>query len=222
MNNKKKWFHISYILFFVALVYTILVKFVDTAAIGPGQSVVGFSTLNQAFHQLFGTNMLFYTITEYLGYVPFLICLVYAIIGFMQLVRYKSLSKVDKKLIYLAIFYVCILLVYVLFEKVVINYRPVLLEGDLEASYPSSHTMLAISICLSSLFISKYFIHPKKLRECFDAFTLLLMIALVVGRTFSGVHWISDIFGGILISLFFVSLYYAFILESDDIDKSIS
>ena len=105
------------------------------------------------------------------------------------------------------------LVVYVFFEKVIINYRPVILDGELEASYPSSHTMLAICICMSSLLISKYYIKDKY-RKIFDNITFVLMILLVVGRIISGVHWITDIIGGILISLFLVSLYNTFIYEN--------
>ena len=102
---------------------------------------------------------------------------------------------------------------YIFFEKVIINYRPVLEDGVLEASFPSSHTLLAVCICASSLLISKYYIKDKKVLKMFNIFTYALMIILVVGRLISGVHWFTDIMGGIIISTLLVSLYHAFILN---------
>ena len=121
----------------------------------------------------------------------------------------------------LGFFYILLGIVYIFFEKVIINYRPVILENELEASFPSSHTMLAICICLSSLLISKYYIKDKKLLNILNKCTWALMIILVIGRTLSGVHWLTDIIGGILISLCLVSLYYTMILPNKDTEKEI-
>ena len=129
----------------------------------------------------------------------------------MQIIRYKSLKKVDKRLIYLGIFYVVMLIVYVLCDKIVINYRPILEDGVLESSFPSSHTLLAICVCATSLLISKYYIKNENVLKIFNILTYILMIVLVVGRLLSGVHWLTDIIGGIIISAFLVYLYYSFI-----------
>ena len=209
----KKLLKTTIILFVIAVVYTLLVKFVGVDSVGPNNSEIGFAWFNTWFHNLFGTSNLWYKITKYLGLVPFLICAYYGFIGIKQLIKKKKISKVDKRLIYLGAFYILMLVVYVFFEKVIINYRPVILDGELEASYPSSHTMLAICICMSSLLISKYYVKDKY-RKIFDNITFVLMILLVVGRIISGVHWITDIIGGILISLFLVSLYNTFIYEN--------
>ena len=124
----------------------------------------------------------------------------------MQLIKRKSLLKVDKRLLFLGGFYVVMLLVYVLFEHVIINYRPFLIDKELEASYPSSHTMLALCVCLSSLLISKYYFN-KKAVKIVNIVTIILMFVLVIGRVLSGAHWITDIIGGIIISAFLVYLY---------------
>ena len=117
-------------------------------------------------------------------------------------------------------FYVLLGITYVLFEKIIINYRPVMLEGELEASFPSSHTMLAVCICLSSLLVSKFYIKDEKIRKILDISTAILMVILVVGRLLSGVHWFSDILGGIIISLFQVSIYNTLINIFPDKKKS--
>ena len=213
MNKRKNVLILVISMFILALVYTLLVKNVDTKAIGLGGSVVGFSSLNKWFHDLFSYSSFWYKLTKYLGFIPFLFVAYYGLCGLLQLVKRKSITKVDKKIVCLGIFYILVGITYVFFEKVIINYRPVMLEGELEASYPSSHTMLAVCICLSSLLISKDYIKNIKIRKIVNDITWLLMVVLVVGRSLSGVHWISDIIGGVIISLFLVSIFYYLIFE---------
>ena len=203
---KKKEIIISVVLLVLAVVYTILVKNVDLAPIGPNDSVVGFSTLNGNVHNAIGVNMMWYDITKYLGILPFISVAYFGIIGLKQLIKEKSIAKVDKRLIFLGAFYALFAVIYVFFEKVIINYRPTLIDGELEASYPSSHTLLAICLCLSTVLMSKYYIKNEKTRKIVNGLLVLLMIAIVVGRVISGVHWASDIIGGIIISLFLLSL----------------
>jgi len=203
---KKKNIITSVILTVVSVIYTILVKVVDKDSIGPNGSVVGFSKLNEAFKNLIGSNMTIYKITEVLGLLMFLIVLIYACIGLGQLIKRKNLLKVDKEIISIGVLYVLMLSVYVLFEKLVINYRPILIDGVLEASYPSSHTILALCIGLSSLIASKRYFNKKYIKQI-NIITIVLMSLVLLGRIISGVHWISDIIGGIIISLTLVSYF---------------
>ena len=195
-------------LFIVCIVYTLLIMFVDKGPIGPGRTEVGFQTINKFFNDLIGYNEFFYTLTKYMGYMAFLICAFYGVIGIKQLIERKNLLKVDKKILLLGAFYVIVLILYVLFDKIAINYRPFMLENELEPSYPSSHTMLALCVCLSSLLINKDYIKNKKILKIVNIVIIVFMFVLVLGRILSGVHWITDIIGGILISLFLVYLYY--------------
>jgi undecaprenyl-diphosphatase len=206
MKNKKNIIFVS-ISVVVAIIYTILVKFVDVQAIGPQNSSVGFAKLNGFFHKLIGSNMTIYKITEVFGYILFLLVAIYGCIGLYQLIKRKSLLKVDKEIIMQGVFYVVMLAVYVLFEKLEINYRPILIEGVLEASYPSSHTILSLCLCGSSLITSqKYF--NKKYIKLINIITIVVTFIVLLGRIISGVHWISDIIGGILISASLVMCYY--------------
>ena len=157
---KKKNIIIASILTVVSIVYTLLVKYVDVKDIGPNNSSVGFATLNNAFKNLVGNTNIIYKISELFGYLLLLLVLIYGCIGLYQLIKRKSLFKVDREIIILGCFYVLMMIVYVLFEKVVINYRPVLIDGVLEPSYPSSHTILSLCVGLSSLIVSqRYFNH---------------------------------------------------------------
>ncbi len=197
---------ISVFLTILSICYTLLVKFIDVDSIGPNGSEVGFSKLNGWFSNLVGSNMTIYKITEVLGILVIAIVLIYGCIGLYQLVKRKSLLKVDKEILILGGFYVLMAITYVLFEKVVINYRPILIDGELEASYPSSHTILAICIALSSLKVSKEYFNKKYIKKI-NIITIVLMSLVVIGRLISGVHWISDIIGGIIISLTLLSYF---------------
>ena len=202
----KKNIIISIILFVVSIIYTILVKIIDVRPIGPNNSKVGFGALNGWFHNLIGSNMTIYKITEILGYLMFIIVLIYGCIGLYQLIKRKNVLKVDKEIIILGCLYVFMMIVYILFEKCIINYRPILLDGELEASYPSSHTILSLCIGLSSLKVSKRYFNKKYVKKI-NLITIILMSLVVFGRLISGVHWISDIIGGIIISLTLLSIF---------------
>ena len=205
-------------LFLLFVLFTVIVKFVGVSPIGPEKSEVGLAFINEWFHNLFGFNNMFYKLSKYLGYLPFLFVLFYGYLGLKQLIDKKSLKNVDKKIIYLGCFYVLMGLFYIFFEKVIINYRPVLLEGDLEASYPSSHTILAVCICISSIIMNRYYL-KKNLLKYVNISTAVLMLLIVVGRLFSGVHWLTDIVGGLLLSSALCYLFYTFICSNTKAKK---
>lgn len=211
MKNKKNIL-ICILLVLLSIIYTILVKYVDTSIIGPNGSVVGFSSLNSFVFNLTGNNMTLYKITEILGIIPILIALMYAVIGLIQVIDRKSL-KVDKELIALGILYIIVILIYVFFEKCIINYRPVLIDGILEASYPSSHTLLSICICGSALLINKYLFNNKKIYKYINIVSIISMVLIVLGRLLSGVHWASDIIGSIIISISLLKILETYYLS---------
>ena len=158
---KKKNIITSITMIILAVIYTILVKIIDVAPIGPNNSEVGFSKINGFFHNLLGSNMTIYKITEILGIIPLLMAGIYAIIGVVELIKRKSFTKVDREIYALAGLYVVVLGLYIFFEKCIINYRPILIDGVLEASYPSSHTLMALCICGSSIIVNKRIFHKK-------------------------------------------------------------
>ena len=211
MKNKKNIL-ICILLVLLSIIYTLLVKYVDTSTIGPNGSVVGFSSLNSFVFNLTGNNMTLYKITEILGIIPILIALMYAVIGLIQVIDRKSL-KVDKELIALGILYIIVILIYVFFEKCIINYRPVIIDGVLEASYPSSHTLLSICICGSSLLINKYLFNNEKIYKYINIISIISMVLIVLGRLLSGVHWASDIIGSIIISITLLKILETYYLS---------
>ena len=207
MKRLTKNYIVSCLLIIVAIAYTIVVKKIDVQSIGPNNSSVGLATINKFFINLLGSNMTIYKITEVLGILAILVALTYALVGIFELVDRKSIKKVDKEIIAVGCLYVVVIMLYVFFEKYIVNYRPILIDGELEASYPSSHTMLAICVCVSSMLINKYIYKNKKVIRIENAITLFLLITIVCGRLLSGVHWFTDIVGGIIIS---TALLYTF------------
>lgn len=169
---------------------------------------VGFATLNALVHEALPHNSLFYKLTTLLGYAALLIVAGYGLLGVMQLIRRRSLKKVDTQLIFLGIFFVLTLLCYVIFEKLPINYRPVLLDAEegLEASYPSSHTMLALCV-FGAMMVPYPQLFGKKALPLIRIGAGLLMAVSVAGRILSGVHWLTDIAGAVLLSAALLSLY---------------
>lgn len=209
MNKKQKRnFFISTILILLAVVFTILVKVVDVKAIGVNGTNIGFASLNQFIFKITGVNMIWYHITDWLGLIPVFMAIIYAFVGLIQLIKRKSIFKVDTEIILLGVFYIIVIVLYVFFEKVIINYRPVLINGFLEASYPSSHTLITICICVSSILINKRLFN-NKITKVIDIISVVILVITVVGRLVSGVHWFTDIIGGILISSSLLMLFYS-------------
>lgn len=199
--KKSKKLLISTIVFgMLAIVYTIIIALVDKQSIGPNESQVGLATINKFFQERLGFNETFYKLSNLLGYIAFGIAFVYMVIGLIQLIKRKSIKKVDTEISILGLFYIITLIIYVLFEFVKINYRPVLIDGNLDPSYPSSHTLLAMFISTSAIFVNLKIIGNKPLRITLNTITIILGLAILVERIISGVHWITDILGGILIA----------------------
>ena len=198
MNNKKRNFLISTILIFLAVVFTIFVKVVDVKPIGVNESSIGVASVNQVIFKTIGVNMIWYHITDWLGLVPIFIAMVYAFIGFIQLIKRKNIFKVDKEIMILGLFYIVIISLYVFFEKFIVNYRPILMNGFLEASYPSSHTLMTICLCGSSIIVNRKLFN-NKIAKFLNVLSLVVVLITVIGRLLSGVHWFTDIIGGIFI-----------------------
>ena len=169
-----------------------------TSLNGVNESSIGVASVNQVIFKTIGVNMIWYHITDWLGLVPIFIAMIYAFIGFIQLIKRRSIFKVDKELIILGVFYIIVICLYVFFEKFIVNYRPILMNGFLEASYPSSHTLMTICLCGSSIIINRKLFN-NKIAKFVNVLSLVVVLITVIGRLLSGVHWFTDIIGGIFI-----------------------
>lgn len=204
-KKKSLWSSLCSLIAFV--LWTLLVSHVDVKAIGPRNSEVGLATLNAFVHSLTGVHMTLYTITDWAGLVPVALVMVFAVLGLVQWIKRKKLSAVDFRILTLGGFYIVVFAVYILFEYLVINYRPVLIDGVLEASYPSSTTMLVMCVIPSAMIELNDRINNKALRYGVLCILAVFTVFMVVLRLISGVHWVSDIIGGVLLSLGLVSGY---------------
>ena len=206
-NNKRLVLGAGLVVAFV--LWTVLVCFVDVRTIGPEGSSVGFATLNGFVHELTGVNWLLYTVTDWLGLVPIAVALGFAILGLVQLIKRKSLWKVDHSILALGVFYIVVMAAYVFFEMVVINYRPTLIDGYLEASYPSSTTMLVMCVMPTAAMQLNARIKNTVFRRCAIIAIVAFTAFMVIGRLISGVHWITDIIGGAMFSIGIVTTYFS-------------
>ena len=206
-NKRKLVCGASLLMAFV--LWTVLVRFIGVQAIGPEDSSVGFATLNRYVHELTGVNLFLYTVTDWLGLVPIAVALGFAILGLVQLIKRKSLWNVDHSILALGAFYIAIIAVYAFFEMVVINYRPTLIDGYLEASYPSSTTMLVMCVMPTAAMQLNARIKNIVLRRCAIIAIIAFTAFMVIGRLISGVHWITDIIGGALFSSGIDLIYYS-------------
>ena len=200
MKKKNKYFILSAASFLSFVIWTVLLLFVDRAPIGPDNSVVGFSALNGHFSHFVGNNMLLYQITDWLGLVPICIALFFFVLGAVQLIKRKSIFKVDRSILLLGGIYLSVIIVFLFFEVNIINYRPILIVGRLEASYPSSTTMLSLSVLITAAKELDKRINNRVFRRISVSFLILFAVFMTVARVLSGVHWITDIIGGVLIS----------------------
>ena len=204
-----KLFFVGVGLLVAFVLWTVLVCFIDVRAIGPRESSVGFATLNEYVHNLTGVNMYLYVITDWLGLVPIGVAFSFAVLGLVQWIKRKSLLKVDRSILTLGGFYIVVMALYILFEIVVINYRPTLIGENLEASYPSSTTMLVMCVMPTAMMQFSTRIKNDLFRRCVMFTTTVFIAFMVIGRLVSGVHWITDIIGGALLSTAIVLMYYS-------------
>ena len=195
--------------FVLTVILIALVRLVDVAPIGAQGTSIGLSHLNQFVFDLFGVNMLWYNITDWLGVAAVLTAFVFAVTGLVQLIKRRSLLKVDREILSLGGLYIVVIGLYLFFENVIINYRPIIMPDNTspEASFPSSHTMLVCVIMGSAAMLINRYIRNKPLNRILRAVCYVIIGVTVVGRLIAGVHWFTDILGGILISVTLLSLY---------------
>ena len=207
------WTGIGLLLLFA--LWTILIQCVDVQDVGPMDTKVGFATWNAWFHHLTGVKMALYTVTDWLGLVPILICGCFGIIGLSQWILRKKLLQVDLDILVLGIYYLLVIAGYLLFEMIPINYRPVLIDGYLEASYPSSTTLLVLSVMPTLVFQTNRRCGNRTLRHLAALFSALFSVFMVIGRLIAGVHWLTDIVGSAILSAGLFLLYCAAVDYAD-------
>ena len=199
----------------VFALWTKLVCVVDVKPWGANGSNVGFASVNIWFYSVTGTNMTLYSVTDWLGLVPVAVCFVFAVMGLVQLVKRKSLLKVDVDIILTGIYYIVVFAFYFIFEMIPINYRPVLINGIMEASYPSSTTLLVLSVMPALVLLTERKLKSLRIKKIFSCTVMFFSAFMVTGRLVSGVHWLTDIIGAVILSTGLFEVYKSAVLFCD-------
>ena len=211
-KNEKRVLLIGSMLVVAFIVWTVLIQIVDVQPIGQNGTDIGFASFNSWFHTLTGVHMTIYIITDWLGLIPLFVCMIFGGIGLVQLVKRRSLFKVDYDIMILGIYYVIVIFGYLVFEMVPINYRPILIAGFLEASYPSSTTLLVLCVMPTLIEQVNRRNTNTNVRRIVNAFVVCFSAFMVLGRLISGVHWLTDIVGSVIFSAGLFCIYRAGVL----------
>ena len=204
---KKKMFYGFVLFLMLFLIWTYSVMRVDVKTVGVNGSNIGLSGLNIWFHNLTGVNMFLYCYTDLLSIIPLAVCGLFGFIGFYQLVNRKSILKVDHDILVLGCYYVIVIGVFLMFEQIPINYRPILIEGKMDVSYPSSTTLLVLCVMPTLIEQINRRLKNRSMIKIISFITLIYSLLMVFFRLMSGVHWFSDIIGGILLSISLILVY---------------
>lgn len=211
-KNGKQVLFLGGIFIIAFAIWTALIQMVDVQPLGQNATNIGFATFNCWFHHFTGVNMAIYTITNWMGLVPVVICLIFAGIGLVQLIKRRSLFRVDADIMILGVYFVIVFLAYAIFEMIPINYRPILIEGIMEASYPSSTTLLVLSVMPVLIEQIQRRLSGIGVKRIITIAAIAFSVFMVTGRLISGVHWFTDIVGGVLLSAGLFKLYKAAVM----------
>lgn len=211
----KELLSVGMIMMVAFAIWTVLIQRVDVQPVGQNGTNIGFASLNCWFHKLTGVHMGIYIVTDWLGLVPIFICMLFGAIGLVQLVKRRSLFKVDLDIIILGVYYALVIFGYMISEMIPINYRPILIEGIMEASYPSSTTLLVLSVMPTLSFQVRRRIKNTIVKNVINTFSVAFSLFMVIGRTVAGVHWLTDIIGSVILSTGLYMIYKSSVLLFD-------
>lgn len=211
-GNGKRLLFLGSVFIVVFVIWTLLIQKVDVQPLGANGTNIGFATINCWFHKLTGVHMGIYHLTDWLGLVPIFICMIFGCIGFSQLIKRRSLLKVDCDIVLLGVYYIIVIFGYLFFEMIPINYRPILIGGFLEASYPSSTTLLVLCVMPTLTEQMNRRMEHATVKRFIKVFVICFSIFMVLGRLISGVHWLTDIVGSLMLSAGLFCIYKAVVL----------
>lgn len=208
MSEKtKNGFLLTVILLVGFLIYTMCVMYVDAKPMGLDGTKIGFASLNVPIHQFLGFNKAFYYLSKGIGVITFIVAGFFAALTVIEMFIRKGIFKADQSLYALCVIYVLVIIAYVLFDKLAINFRPIDMGEGLEPSYPSTHTMLAVVVFVTGAIQLKYRLDESVIKRTVIIVLYALNGLMILFRMLSGVHWFTDILGGVIIGAVFISLY---------------
>ena len=124
--------------------------------------------------------------------------------------KVKNPFKVDFHLSALMLVYVLLVFFYGIGYSIIINYGPVLEDGVLKTSYPSSHVLACITASFCNATFLRYHIN-KPTKAWFGVVIGFYAIGFLapILRLISGAHWFTDILGSVLLSTSLIYFYKA-------------
>lgn len=214
MNKEKRNYYITLAIFIVFIIFTIGVMNIDVMAIGPKDGKVGFSTINKKVFEIFGQNDKWDQVSDKLLSISVFVELGFILITIFQIIKRKSLFKIDYDISIFFILYIIFALINVFFDYIAINNRPIIEDGKVEASYPSTHTFMTVFM-LGFLMIEIWCrIKNKAIKNIIYTICVIIMIAMPILRVIAGRHWLTDVIGGVILGLFAVMLAYSLIYSN--------
>ena len=164
--------------------------------------------MNDAIFDFFGTNVIWDKVGDVLLILVLAAVAGFALAGLTQLIKRKSLKKVDSEILAMIPSLVLMVAIYFVFEKVwILNYRPVMVNGVAEPSFPSTHTLVAVTVLGMIMLALPKYIKEKKTRTLIDVALLIVMAVMAFSRVASGMHWATDVLGGIVFGIDLVLVY---------------
>ena len=199
------------------LLFTVVVSTVNVASVPvkvvaadgswtAGEEIrIGLSGVNVPVSDQLGYRAGAYKVSKYLGYLSILTAVAFVAWFICEAVKRRSAAKADRRLIALMILFALTAAAYLLFEVLKLNYRPVVLDEGLEASYPSTHTLLAVAV-MGGAARTLTALRKGPSRLCACALCLIGAV-IVICRCLAGVHWLTDILGGLLLGAALLALH---------------
>lgn len=197
----------------ILIVFSILVCTFDVAKVGLQGTSVGFSHLNMEFASEVRYNATFDKITNVFMLIAIMVVAIFGLTGLVQLIKRKSILKVDKAILSLGVVYVVVAVIYILFDKIPVNFRPVMKPGEtvLETSFPSSHVLVIVTVLATAVVAVRKLLPDKKaIANALLILAPVICVATVILRALSGVHWITDIVAGVLFAVTISEFYVAY------------
>ncbi len=190
----------------VSVIFTVLIKTVDVQPIGPEGSWVGLASINQVVRDTLGFNAAIAQVSDYFIAPIIVFAACYVVAAVIQLIKHK---KIDRELIWFGVALILLGIIYIIFEKLALNFRPVILSDKLEASYPSLHTLNAVALagCIVLFNRRKLATTNARASRILNLAVSMLALFVVLCRALSGVHWLTDIIGGLLFASVIISAY---------------
>lgn len=164
--------------------------------------------MNDAVFNFFGENKTLDKISDVLLIAMLAIVAGFALSGLVQLIKRNKLKKVDSEILAMIPSLLLLVAVYFVFEKIwVLNYRPILINGIAEPSFPSTHTLIAVTVLGMTMMALPKYIKNRRQRILIDVLALVAMVAMAFLRVASGMHWMTDVLGGVIFGIDLVLVY---------------